>query len=121
MYKTLLLTAALVLTAPVALTPKALVRWDQVTTDINGNPTVVVAYELALFNTAGAQVEARAYNANAYTGTALALLLEDVQDGAYTLRVRAQSAAGVWSDWSAPLAGALSTVAPVAPQNVKVR
>ena len=121
MYKTLLVLAVLAAAGPVALVPRALVGWDKVTTDIAGNPCVVTAYELALFSPTGGFVKSLLANSNAYTGTQLAALLNGVEDGPYVLRVRAQSAAGLWSEWSAPLEGALSTVAPVTPQNVKVR
>ena len=106
--------------AAVALTPTALVRWDQVTTDINGGPTIIAQYEAALFRDGG-QVKSLLLDANSYTGTQLAKLVEGAADGSYQLRVRAQSKFGLWSEWSLPLEGVISTMAPAAPAGVRVK
>ena len=114
--------AALGLVAAAGLAPNSLVAWSQVTTDVNGGPTVVVAYEMGVFiDQDDAPIRSVVKDANAYTGTATRLVVEGLPDGRYWVRVRAQSKWGVWSEWSVALEVIISTVAPVAPAGVKVK
>lgn len=120
----ILLLCGLALAAVPYFSARSQLAWDQVTTDVAGQPETVAGYEVAITARGGdpsLPLVAVPAPADAFPGFSLEAAAAGLADGPYSVFVRARDAAGNTSTWSAPLDVILDQKAPAVPGNVRVR
>jgi len=95
--------------------------WDQVTTDVNGDPEVVVSAEAAAFAVGGTvPVASEAGLSPAGTGWDMAPLVQQLSEGTYQFAVRVIDEAGNISDWSNKVQLRVDRTPPAAPGGCRI-
>lgn len=104
------------------------VTWDPPLLDVEGNPEVLAAGEIAVslqstdLRVIGSPLaRAPAVDPTGITPTPILTLLNQLVPGDYRLWARVQDAAGNWSQWSDPLQVSYDPLPPSAPKGVQCR
>jgi hypothetical protein len=125
---TLIFGAASALEAQTAFSKGQVATWTPVTKNVNGGPTTIGGYELAIvlstsnLNTPGtAPLAVISYGPDAWTGLTIDALLANLPAGTFSIQVRAKNASNVWGAWSLPVTRTYDTSPPEAPPTPTVR
>lgn len=123
-----LLMSASTVSAQSAFSKGQMATWSPVTKNVNGGPTVIGGYELAIVvssqNLNSPNVVPLAvisYGPDAWTGLGIDFLLNNLPAGTFSIQVRAKNASNVWGAWSLPETRPYDTAPPEAPPKPNVK